>query len=219
MENVRNESDALSACYDAFIQRTQEECGLMIHHVESTSRKMSCMCVESRQGGYKTVPTLSIYFRDESFRKAVDERRQLTDELSEKLRKLWQETTIPYGIYLNRKDYCDSRMYIHAFNFEQRCFYDFTQNRKNEICAMLKSKLGSQPSNLYPDIDGISIVYSTSDYVALEIETKVESLKKEIITLAEKYIFDKYNEDIIITSYIRFLHPEMSGYNGYHLWL
>ena len=89
MENVRNESDALSACYDAFIQRTQEECGLMIHHVESTSRKMSCMCVESRQGGYKTVPTLSIYFRDESFRKAVDERRQLTDELSEKLRKLW----------------------------------------------------------------------------------------------------------------------------------
>ena len=125
MGEIRNELDALRACYEVFIKRLQEECELMIHHVEATSRKMSCMCVESRQGGYKSVPTL----------------------------------------------------------------------------------------------EGINIVYSTPDYMALGIEARAEGLKKEIYALAEKYCAEKYQEKIINTSYVRFLHPEMPGYNGYYLWL
>ncbi len=219
MENVKSESDALRACYETFIKRSQEEYGLMIHHVEATPRKMSCMCVESKQGGNKLVPVLDIYFRDVSFQKVVDERGQLTDEISEKLRKLWQETTIPYGMFLNRKDYCDSRMYINAFHFEQRCFYDYATNRKNEIIDLLNARTGAKPEKLYPSPEGINIVYPTSDYMALGIEAKAEELRNEIIALARDYIYDKYQDKVTITSYVRFLHPQMPGYNGYWLWL
>ena len=217
MEN--KEADALRDCCGSFIKRVQEECGLMIHHVEVTPRQTSCMCVPSRQGGHKTVPVLDIYFRDESYQRVVDDRGRLTDDVNDKLRKLWQETTIPYGRDINRKDYCDARMYITAFHFEKRCFFDFTVNRQDEISALLKNLLGVRPERLYPSVEGISIVYSASDYAALGIEARAESLKKEIITLADRYIADKYWEKIINRSYIRFLHPEMPGYNGYWLWL
>ncbi|MCR5733474.1 MAG: hypothetical protein K6G22_02605 [Lachnospiraceae bacterium] len=212
-------SDALIACCGDFTKRSQEEYGLMIHHVEATSRKMSCMGVESSQGGNKSVPTLDVYFRDGSYQNVVDDRGQITGEMSDRLRKLWQETTIPYGMCLNRKDYCDPRMYITAINFDQRCFYDFAVNSQTEISALLKSLLGVQPQRLYTAFEGISIVYSASDYTVLRIEDKAESLRKEMIVMADKYIADKYKEMIVHTSYIRFLHPEMPGYNAYWLWL
>lgn len=218
-QSIRNESDALRACSEIFVKRSQEEYGLKIHHAEATSRKNSCMCVETQNGRDKPVPVLDVYFRDESYRKVADDRGRLTAEMSEMLRKLWQETTIPFGMYLNRKDYCDSRMYITAIDFEQRCFYDYVTNRQNEIIALLNAKLGVRPSKLYPSHEGISIVFSASDYAAARVESKAERLREEIIALAGRYITEKYQEKPVITSYIRFLHSEMPGYNGYYLWL
>ena len=219
MEPVRTESEALRACSESFVKRVQEECGLSVHHVEAASRKKSSMSVETTNGRCKQVPVLSVYFRDESYRKAADDRGNLTEEMSGQLRKIWQETTIPYGTYLNRQDYCDSRMYIHAVDFEQRCFYDYITNRQNEITALLKARLGVSPEKLYPAHEGLSIVFSRSDYEARGIGAKAESLKEEIIALADEYISVKYHEQVANASYIRFFHPEMPGYNGYGLWL
>ena len=219
MEPVRSESDALKACSGIFVKRVQEECGLLVHHVEAASRKKSCMSVETRNGRIKQVPVLSVYFMDESYRKAADDRGSLSDGLSEQLRKIWQETTIPYGLYLNRKDYCDSGMFIRAVYFEQRCFYDYITNRQSEITALLKSRLGVSPEKLYPAHEGLSIVFSKSDYIEHGIEAEAESLKQEIAAQADRYITGKYHEKIGNASYIRFLHPEMPGYNGYGLWL
>ena len=92
-------------------------------------------------------------------------------------------------------------------------------NRQNEISALLNRVLGVRPKKLYPALEGINIVYSTPDYMTLGIEVRAEGLKKEIYALAEKYFAEKYQEIIINTSYVRFLHPEMPGYNGYYLWL
>ncbi len=125
MEEIRNEADALRACYEEFIEAAQSECGLAIHHVEATSRRNSCISVETGNGGSSRVPVLDICFRDESFQKVTDDRRQMTEEAGGTLRKLWQKVTVPYGMYFARKDYCDSRMYLHASDFEQKCFYDF----------------------------------------------------------------------------------------------
>lgn len=219
MENVRNESDALKACSTVFVQRASEEFGLDVHHVDADSRKKSCMCVETQNGRSKQVPVLGVYFRDASFQKVVDDRGRLTPELSEQLRKLWQEITIPYGVYLNRKDYCDSRMYVNAFNFEQRCFYDYVSNRQSEISDLLYRRLGVRPERIYPSPECVSIVYSTADFMSLRLEARAESLQEEIFALADRYMTEKYHEKIKKATYIRFLHPGMPGYNAYGLWL
>ena len=62
-------------------------------------------------------------------------------------------------------------------------------------------------------------MFSRSDYEARGIGAKAESLKEEIIALADEYISVKYHEQVANASYIRFFHPEMPGYIGYGLWL
>ena len=219
MEEIRNEADALRACYEEFIEAAQSECGLAIHHVEATSRRNSCISVETGNGGSSRVPVLDICFRDESFQKVTDDRRQMTEEAGGTLRKLWQKVTVPYGMYFARKDYCDSRMYLHASDFEQKCFYDFISDRKDEIAVLLENRLGVRPAKLYTAPEGISIVYTAPDYEALDLASEADRLREEIYALADKYITTKYQQRITMVSYVRFLHPEMPGYSGYGLWL
>ena len=110
-------------------------------------------------------------------------------------------------------------MYIHASDFEQKCFYDFVSGRQKEIVELLNSRLGGRPERVYPALEGVNIVYTKADYEALEIETKAESLREEIYAMADRYMCEKYQQKINNVSYIRFMHPEMPGYNGYGLWL
>ena len=192
MEEIRNEADALRACYEEFIEAAQSECGLAIHHVEATSRRNSCISVETGNGGSSRVPVLDICFRDESFQKVTDDRRQMTEEAGGTLRKLWQKVTVPYGMYFARKD---------------------------EIAVLLENRLGVRPAKLYTAPEGISIVYTAPDYEALDLASEADRLREEIYALADKYITTKYQQRITMVSYVRFLHPEMPGYSGYGLWL
>lgn len=219
MEGIKNESDALRACCDEFISEISKECGYHTHHVEVTPRKSSCMCVEIENGRNREVPVLDLCFWDDSYQMITDDRGRLKSDISDKLRSLWQETTIPYRMYLDKKEYCDSKMYVFASDFERKCFYDYITGRQSEILELLEKSLGIRPERLYPAHEGINIVYKTSDYIALELDTKAESLKEEIYSLADRYITDKYQQKIKIVSYIRFLHREMPGYNEYGLWL
>ncbi len=219
MDNINNETEALRACSEEFIADIQREYGLDIHHVEVTLRKNSCIRAETANGDSKVVPALNIYFLDESFSKVIDDRKQLKTDMTDKIRKMWQEATIPYKQYLNKKECCDPHMYIHASDFEQKCFYDFVSGRQKEIVELLNSRLGGRPERVYPALEGVNIVYTKADYEALEIETKAESLREEIYAMAERYMCEKYQQKINNVSYIRFMHPEMPGYNGYGLWL
>lgn len=219
MDNINNETEALRACSEEFIADIQREYGLDIHHVEVTLRKNSCIRAETANGDSKVVPALNIYFLDESFSKVIDDRKQLKTDMTDKIRKMWQEATIPYRQYLNKKECCDPHMYIHASDFEQKCFYDFVSGRQKEIVELLNSRLGGRPERVYPALEGVIIVYTKADYEALEIETKAESLREEIYAMADRYMCEKYQQKINNVSYIRFMHPEMPGYNGYGLWL
>ncbi len=219
MDNINNETEALRACSEEFIADIQREYGLDIHHVEVTLRKNSCIRAETANGDSKVVPALNIYFLDESFSKVIDDRKQLKTDMTDKIRKMWQEATIPYRQYLNKKECCDPHMYIHASDFEQKCFYDFVSGRQKEIVELLNSRLGGRPERVYPALEGVNIVYTKADYEALEIETKAESLREEIYAMADRYMCEKYQQKINNVSYIRFMHPEMPGYNGYGLWL
>ena len=219
MDNINNETEALRACSEEFIADIQREYGLDIHHVEVTLRKNSCIRAETANGDSKVVPALNIYFLDESFSKVIDDRKQLKTDMTDKIRKMWQEATIPYKQYLNKKECCDPHMYIHASDFEQKCFYDFVSGRQKEIVELLNSRLGGRPERVYPALEGVNIVYTKADYEALEIETKAESLREEIYAMADRYMCEKYQQKINNVSYIRFMHPEMPGYNGYGLWL
>ena len=219
MDNINNETEALRACSEEFIADIQREYGLDIHHVEVTLRKNSCIRAETANRDSKVVPALNIYFLDESFSKVIDDRKQLKTDMTDKIRKMWQEATIPYKQYLNKKECCDPHMYIHASDFEQKCFYDFVSGRQKEIVELLNSRLGGRPERVYPALEGVNIVYTKADYEALEIETKAESLREEIYAMADRYMCEKYQQKINNVSYIRFMHPEMPGYNGYGLWL
>ncbi len=219
MDGIKNESDALRDCSDKFVSDARSEYDLDIHHIEVTSRKNSCISVDTDNGKGRLVPVLDIYFMDDSFQKLVDERKRLKTDVSDKLRKLWQETTILFREYLNKQEYCDPQMYIHASDFEQKCFYDFITNKQTEITELLKNRLGVLPERLYTALEGINIVYTTADYTALELETRADGLREEICALADRYIVEKYRQSIMNVSYVRFLHPEMPGYNGYGLWL
>ena len=219
MDNINNETEALRACSEEFIADIQREYGLDIHHVEVTLRKNSCIRAETANGDSKVVPALNIYFLDESFSKVIDDRKQLKTDMTDKIRKMWQEATIPYRQYLNKKECCDPHMYIHASDFEQKCFYDFVSGRQKEIVELLNSRLGGRPERVYPALEGVIIVYTKADYEALEIETKAESLREQIYAMADRYMCEKYQQKINNVSYIRFMHPEMPGYNGYGLWL
>lgn len=145
MDNINNETEALRACSEEFIADIQREYGLDIHHVEVTLRKNSCIRAETANGDSKVVPALNIYFLDESFSKVIDDRKQLKTDMTDKIRKMWQEATIPYRQYLNKKECCDPHMYIHASDFEQKCFYDFVSGRQKEIVELLNSRLGAGP--------------------------------------------------------------------------
>lgn len=45
--------------------------GFAIHHVMIKKRKDSIMCVETSGGGYRSVPVLEVYFREETFKEEI----------------------------------------------------------------------------------------------------------------------------------------------------
>ncbi len=113
--------------------------------------------------------------------------------------KIWKEKrngSARYDLYGRRYD--DNGSETDWMPTEDRSRLDERISRAGSYFSLARPIPGQQ------QVEGISIVYSASDYTALRIEDKAESLRKEMI---------------VHTSYIRFLHPEMPGYNAYWLWL
>ena len=50
------------ACYKVFVERAMNWYGFVNHHVMIKKRKDSIMCVETRGGGYRSVPVLKYIF-------------------------------------------------------------------------------------------------------------------------------------------------------------
>lgn len=87
MNNSSNrEFNKLKVCYRAFVDRAMDQYGFAIHHAKIEKRKESIMCVETGKGKYKDVPVLEVSFREETFKKVVDERGLITKEVSDLLK-------------------------------------------------------------------------------------------------------------------------------------
>lgn len=210
-----NTKDALKACSDKFIFRAHDEYDLNIHHVEVTDRDKSAMGVETSSGKTKIVPVLGVFFKDETYQRIADKRGKIPDDISDSLRKLWQEITIPYGQDINRKKYCDSKMLVFGRSYEGACFYDLFSKRKGEIVTRIKELTGVTPRNFYPAHEGVSVVFETNDYDKLDIER----LQKEVYALACDYTKEEFHETMEPRYYVRIYHPGMKDYNSYGLWL
>ena len=217
--SIDSEAEILKTCYKVFVDRAMDWYGLSIHHVKIDKRKDSIMCVDTNGGGYKTVPVLEVYFREETFKKVVDDRKQITNEVSDNLRDMWWDILHSQENNIERNECFDERMIIHAFSYEQRCFYDFISNCQNEVSDLLKEKLGKRPQKVYPSYRGLNIVYETADYMFLGIEPRAKSLEAAIYKKAQDYVVKKYSEKMDSEFNVKFWHPNMSGYNGYWLWL
>ena len=220
MNNSSNrEFNKLKVCYKAFVDRAMDQYGFAIHHVKIEKRKESIMCVETGKGKYKDVPVLEVSFREETFKKVVDERGLITKEVSDNLRDMWRDILHPYKEDIDYDECFDEQMIIHAWSYEQRCFYDFISNRQTEVSDLLKAELGKRPENIYPSDRGFNIVYETVDYTLLGIGFKSKRLEKAIYERAQDYVEKKYREIMDSEFHVKFWHPNMRGYNSYYLWL
>ena len=218
-DSVNKVSDALKECNKLFVKRALEEYGYYVHHVEVADRDNSHFCVDTPNGRSKMVPTICIVFREETLVTIADDKGKIPGDIADSMRKLWQESTIPYGEIINRKKYCDSRMYVFTKSYERTCFYDFITNKKDDVNVFLKRRLGKAPYKIYTAHEGMSIVYETNDFTSLGIESKAAALGKEISDMAVAYVKEKYYETMEPLFYVRFCHPGMKDYNGYGLWL
>lgn len=221
MEGIKNsEANILSTCYKVFIDRAIEWYGFAVHHVKLVKRKDSHMGVETGYKKCKDVPVLEVNFREETYKKLVDERDCLTEEVSDNLRDMWWDILHPYEEYIDRDQCFDDRMLIEPYSYEQRCFLDFISNRQNEVSSLLEEKLGKRPNRIYPSNKGFNIVYETVDYMFLGIGRKSKSLEKAIYEKAQDYVMEKYRESMDYPDFfVKFWNPNMRGYNGYWLWL
>lgn len=217
-DNIHGTSEILNACCEAFVERARGWYGFNIHHVEVTKRADSSMSVDAK-GGHRTVPVLGIYFREETFSRVVDDRKQIKDSIADDLRDIWNDLTLPYRDDFDRDEYSDGRMYVHAWCYEQKCFYEFISNSVEQISDLLKNAAGFVPYKIYPSHDGINIVYETADYLNAGIDAKENDLRNEIYKLAQAYVAERFRESMEPSFYVKFWHPKMRGYNGYGLWL
>lgn len=216
---IDSEAEILKTCYKVFVDRAMDWYGLSIHHVKIDKRKDSIMCVDTNGGGYKPVPVLEVYFREETFKKVVNDGKHIANEVSDNLRDMWWDILHSQENNIERNECFDERMIIHAFSYEQKCFNDFISNCQNEVSDLLKEKLGKRPQKVYPSYRGLNIVYETADYMFLGIEPRAKSLEAAIYKKAQDYVVEKYSEKMDSEFNVKFWHPNMSGYNSYWLWL
>ena len=76
---INSEAEILKTCYKVFVDRAMDWYGLSIHHVKIDKRKDSIMCVDTNGGGYKPVPVLEVYFREETFKKVVNDGKHIAN--------------------------------------------------------------------------------------------------------------------------------------------
>lgn len=220
MENgIHSAAKNLHACYKAFIERAGEWYGFKIHHAAIESRKKSNACVETKDGGYKDVPYLRVFFRRETFTQVTDDRRQIKDDIEADLRDIWTDLLLPYKDASDWAEYSDRRMIVGAYCYEDECFYEFISQSESKLSDYLKDRTGFRPQSIYRSKEAINIVYETSDYLLAGIGIKSKTLKQEIYHLAQDYVAEKFHESMEPGFEIKFWNPNMRGYNGYWLWL
>ncbi len=64
-----------------------------------------------------------------------------------------------------------------------------------------------------------NIAIRLADYMFLGIGPRAKSLEAAIYKKAQDYVVKKYSEKMDSEFNVKFWHPNMSGYNGYWLWL
>ena len=179
-----------------FAQVLKDKLGIETGAVTVIMRKDSCYSVEVSWKKYRDVPYLDINAKLPSFEKIICEYRPqglANKEYHEKILALWLEYVS--AKYEDYSEYYDPQMYIGVNCFDDLCYERFAREEKQRVLRYLIGALGKAPEKIYASSEpGISIVYSTFDYMRLRLN--IASVKASIcdgvIDLAKEYAQKKY---------------------------
>ena len=182
----------------AFGKILKDKLGIETGAVTIIKRKDSWAAVEEKRKIVRSVPYLSIKARVPDFEKIIcDYRPQglVNKEYHEKILALWLKYVS--GKYGDYSEYYDPEMFIGAECFDDECYERFAREEKQLVLRYLISTLGKAPDKIYASSEpGISIVYSTFDYLSLKlnIASVKDGVRNGVTDLAKDYVEKKYGK-------------------------
>ena len=198
--------------------RVKERTGIEISVAEINPRAVSHYAVMTEAGAV-CVPFLTLFTFGGSFSDAIREPEGsglAKDEVAAAVRDIWRGICGEFT--LDAAELYDDRMYIGVQKTETVCFEYFARTQKNAVREYVIRETGREPQSIYASsLPSLTIVFSHEDYEAADIGLKAQALADGIRALAAAFVRDKSGLELENTLKVAFMHPEMSGYNGYGL--
>ena len=208
---IQDNPEVAKECYQEFVRRAATEYGYNIAYINVVKRCDSAMHAETKSDYLgRIVPILQIYVKEDSLKKE-----------DPGFKALWKAVTKERENEFDLNEYYDKKMYVTVFSYEGTVYHEYVKDHRQEISDYLYGKVFARPSQIYQGYqpDGITVVFTPEDYAKRRIDKKEEELRKGILRLIDIYVLNKYMTKMEHEFYIDFKHPDMPGFNGYHLFL
>lgn len=172
---------------------------------------------ESEKKYFKKIPRLHLYIRTIKAYKKLEINDHISKpknkEYIKKVRVIWKNIIKPDMI----SGYYDDDMSIKFLSFPKHYFISKIYNLKEDIKKSIVKLNITQPKEIYCSSNpAFNIIFSDySDYQAAKLNNDFDLISNKIKEIMTKHINQEYKHLVGKFNFIRFLHPDMKGFNWY----